>query len=97
MTGKVGTGPVFNHQPFFPIVDKDIEKPTRTMYIGMNEMEIEEVYTYIFLVLISYTLHYFTYTRNACIHLTYNTHIHLLYPDLAQSRPTDQCALLLTP
>lgn len=40
--GKLGKK-LFNHMPFFPIVDKDIVKPSRTMFIGMNEMEIEEV------------------------------------------------------
>jgi hypothetical protein len=36
-------GKKFSHMPFFPIVDKDIEKPVRTMMIGMNEMELEEI------------------------------------------------------
>lgn len=36
-------GNVFKHQPFFPIKEEGIEKPTRNMMIGMNEMEIEEV------------------------------------------------------
>ena len=74
------------------------------LYIPYTLYTSHTIYIYIYISYTHITVYTYNFTHiSYTIHIYYNTsyniHIHLIhvYTDLAQSRSTDQCTLLLTP